>query len=100
MTVTGLVLEGKVIPDCEEAASLRPSIEALMIGARHLKSYRMESGALELESLRIEFELNASKQPIDVAKDDHIEMHDVIAEWMIAANCAVAKRIYDTFPSA
>jgi exoribonuclease R len=29
-----------------------------------------------------------------------MEFHDVIAQWMIIANCAVAKKIYDSFPTS
>lgn len=77
---------------------LTSAINQLMNVARHLKSKRSKGGALELESVEVQFQLTETKSVEDLTPKDHMEIHDTIAECMIFANHWVAKKIAETFP--
>jgi exoribonuclease R len=63
---TGVVLENKRVPDPAEAESLLPGLKLLLHGARSLRAARAAAGALELESLKVEFELDAKHRPVNI----------------------------------
>ena len=92
---------------------LYPKLAYLLHCARRLKQHRDASGAVALSTLDIQFQLNGKKQvtgisPVDSSADDaddsadadSLGMHGMIAEWMIAANAAVAYHIYTHHPQA
>ncbi|XP_022315246.2 DIS3-like exonuclease 1 [Crassostrea virginica] len=78
---------------------LRSSVTLLMRIARHLKARRVSGGALELESVEVQVQLNETKSIEDLTPKDHLEIHDTIAECMIFANHWVALKIADVFPN-
>lgn len=57
-----------------------------------------QDGALELESAELRFETSAKGRPSEVAGKAEVPMMAVVAEMMIFANAAVARRIYHAFP--
>ncbi|XP_041372546.1 LOW QUALITY PROTEIN: DIS3-like exonuclease 1 [Gigantopelta aegis] len=83
----------------QRVADLRWSVCKLMEIARGLKSRRVASGALELESSEVTVEMDDKNQIEDLTPKDHMEIHDTIAECMIFANHWVARKIVETFPN-
>lgn len=75
-----------------EAASSLPADDAVR-GA-------VQDGALELESTELRFETAAEGQPTEVTGKAEVPMMAVVAEMMIFANSAVARRIYQAFPGS
>lgn len=59
-----------------------------------------QDGALELESAELRFETAAEGQPTEVTGKAEVPMMAVVAEMMIFANSAVARRIHQAFPSS
>ena len=63
--------------------------------SRILRSRRFDAGALELHLPEIRIELDDQGQVEDVHQVVHDESHQVIEEFMLAANLAVAKELSD-----
>ncbi|KAL4227599.1 DIS3 mitotic control [Mactra antiquata] len=78
---------------------LKDSIDMLMMVARGLKTRRVASGALELESVEVQVQLSETKSVENLNPKQSLEIHDTIAECMIFANHWVAKKITETFPN-
>jgi len=57
-----------------------------------------QDGALELESAELRFETSAEGRPSEVAGKAEVPVMAVVAELMIFANSAVARRVYQAFP--
>eukprot|EP00741_Cyanophora_paradoxa_P011248 tig00020554_g10867.t1 len=68
-------------------------------GAQVLRRRRQEAGALELEGGEMRFTL-AGERPTEAVVKRDMEVNRVVAELMIAANAAVAERIWAAFPQA
>merc|ERR1719230_785022 len=66
--------------------------------ATFIRNSRLARGALELESVEIKFDLNASKIPTNIHTKTDLPVNKMVAEWMIFANVAVAKKIHQHFP--
>lgn len=75
---------------------VRGDIITLVELARVLRARRLARGAIELESQQLKFELNASKEPTKIIPKEEYEVNRAVAEWMILANEAVGKRIWQT----
>ncbi|XP_031571497.1 DIS3-like exonuclease 1 [Actinia tenebrosa] len=84
----------------ERLKELRWSIMKLMEIARHLKFNKTIEGALELEGLEVQVQLNENKDIKDLSPKKPLEVHETIAECMIFANHWVAKKIAQVFPTA
>jgi exosome complex exonuclease DIS3/RRP44 len=76
------------------------SIRLLNKLAIQLKAKRMKAGALNLASpeVRIHLESAESVGPIDVEQKEMKETNSLVEEFMLLANVAVARRIYQHFP--
>lgn len=59
-----------------------------------------QGGALQLESSELRFETSADGRSQDVIRKQELAVMANVAEAMIAANCAVARRIQEAFPQA
>lgn len=77
------------------ASEIRPSLPQ-----SYLHDVCTQAGALELESAELRFETSADGRDAEVAKKKELPMMRMVAEAMIGANSAVAKRISDAFPAA
>ena len=67
--------------------------------AKILKQKRIENGALKLESSEIRFNLDSeTHDPIDVQAKELKETNSMVEEFMLLANIAVARKIYEVFP--
>ncbi len=67
--------------------------------AKLLKAERIRNGALSLASNEIRFNLDSeTNDPIDVVTKELKETNSMVEEFMLLANIAVAKKIYETFP--
>jgi exosome complex exonuclease DIS3/RRP44 len=68
--------------------------------AKCLRKARMERGALELASPEVKFEIDTETQdPLDVGMYQLRETNRMVEEMMLLANCAVAERCLQSFPS-
>ncbi|PVV01842.1 hypothetical protein BB560_003723 [Smittium megazygosporum] len=63
-------------------------------------SRRMERGALELESTEVKFVFNKDNTVSSANPKQKLEIHSVIEEAMVMANCSVASRILEGFSSS
>jgi len=63
--------------------------------ARKLRERRFKSGALELDMPEVRAVLDKNGKPIALEKTENDESHQLIEEFMLAANEAVAKHIKD-----
>ncbi|MCX7915459.1 MAG: ribonuclease R, partial [Verrucomicrobiae bacterium] len=61
--------------------------------ARRLREQRIEQGALMLEFPEVKVQLDAQGRPVAIEKLEYDISHQLIEEFMLAANEAVAKRI-------
>jgi exoribonuclease R len=66
---------------------VKKSLQIIMKFAKLLQQKRIDKGALELKSLdEVHFDLDDKKQPVKIETHQDLEIHDVVAEWMIFAN--------------
>ena len=75
-----------------------PFSERLSIAWEHaekLRKRRFKSGALELDMPEIKVILDKKGKPVSIEKTENDESHQLIEEFMLAANEAVAKHIKD-----
>jgi DIS3-like exonuclease 1 len=83
----------------EDLPQLKKYLTILQQFARKVRAARNNAGAIELESLdEVKIKLDESKEVKEIETKKDLEIHHTIAEWMIYANAAVAKKIYDSFP--
>ena len=78
---------------------LKPEVHALL-GRMHelammLRNRRMKRGSLELAMPELEIELNADGQVTGAHLEENTESHQIIEEFMLAANEAVAELLAD-----
>lgn len=92
MSVLGKGKEGH----CKE---VQKDMLILMRLATAIRARRKEAGGLDLESAELQFLLDDQHQPTEIMGKEEQDVHWMVAEWMIAANSSVAKRIYDSFPT-
>lgn len=74
-------------------------------GMRHVfhswRKVREANGALDLETVEVSFVLDAeTKRPQKVATKEALEVHALVAEFMIFANCAVAEHLARHLPQS
>eukprot|EP00808_Paulinella_micropora_P001439 g37203.t1 len=87
--------------DQAEASRLFPLLEFLLSTGRKLRHAREAAGALSLDSIELDFDLSQDrKEVLSVKQEPHLEFHETIEEFMILANCEVAKFIWTWFPEA
>ena len=63
--------------------------------AKKLRKRRIKSGALELDMPEIKVILDKKGKPVSIEKTENDESHQLIEEFMLAANEAVAKHLKD-----
>jgi hypothetical protein len=83
------------IPQCLYPAIVCHTVDGLtetLIGS--------QDGALELESAELRYETAAEGLPTEVRAKGEVPMTAVVAETMIFANSAVARRVHEAFPGS
>lgn len=64
-----------------------------------MKAKRIAAGALTLSSPEVRFEMDDEKQdPLSMDSYKHKETNSLVEEFMLLANCLVARRITDAYP--
>jgi ribonuclease R len=80
-------------------STLKPQVDQLLCRmhelAMMLRQRRMRRGSLELAMPELEIELNADGQVTGAHLAENTESHQIIEEFMLAANEAVAERLAD-----
>ncbi|OMJ29119.1 DIS3-like exonuclease 1 [Smittium culicis] len=79
---------------------LRPRIVEFSKAMKAIRKIRFDNGALELESTEIKFSYDKQNKIKGMKPKQKLEIHGVIEEAMIMANCAVAKKIQNYFSSS
>jgi exoribonuclease R len=102
------ILDQKLTPEDREKlktlnldlSAVENDLKALQTVARDLRRERFERGALELMSSELKFEFSAGTEPTKIVAKKELEIHNIVAEFMIFANVLVAKKIYQANPTA
>lgn len=79
-------------------AKLTQALEVLTRVARHLRARRDRGGALELEGVEVQAQLDKDKNITALVPRQPLEVHETVAECMIYANHWVARKIHEAFP--
>ncbi|MCA9229802.1 MAG: ribonuclease R [Planctomycetales bacterium] len=78
---------------------LAPPVHKLLCGmhelAMMLRERRMKQGALELSMPELEIDLNSEGKVVGAHLEENTESHQIIEEFMLAANIAVAEMLFD-----
>ena len=76
----------------------RQGLRVLNDLAKKLTKQRKDRGALTLASPEVRFHLeNESEDPVDVEMKELRETNAMVEEFMLLANCSVARKIYEHF---
>ncbi|KAI0771610.1 hypothetical protein BD413DRAFT_625073 [Trametes elegans] len=92
------VIEGKslgdvpVIPE-HDAAGISHDIKVLDDIAKQLRARRFQNGCVKTHSLRLKFKLDENGLPIDCGPYERTEAHNLIEEFMLLTNIAVAQQV-------
>ncbi|OJT03785.1 Virulence protein SSD1 [Trametes pubescens] len=92
------VIDGKslgdvpVIPE-HDAAGISQDIKVLDDIAKQLRARRFQNGCVKSNSLRLKFKLDESGLPVDCGSYERTEAHNLIEEFMLLTNMAVAQQI-------
>ena len=93
----GSLPEGKI-----DDAALREGVEGdvkmLASIAKHLRSRRFTNGALRIDNVKVSFALDEFGLPIDAREAVRKEANELIEEYMLMANIAVAGKIASGLP--
>ncbi|KAK8809491.1 hypothetical protein WA158_000434 [Blastocystis sp. Blastoise] len=77
---------------------LTEGLHILLDISKILKDNRLRKGALNLASPEVHFMLDSETQePLNMAEYEHKETHSLVEEFMLLANCSVAKRITEVY---
>ncbi|KAI9001028.1 hypothetical protein BD414DRAFT_511631 [Trametes punicea] len=92
------VIEGKslgdvpVIPE-HDAAGVAHDIKVLDDIAKQLRARRHQNGCVKTHSLRLKFKLDENGMPVDCGPYERTEAHNLIEEFMLLTNIAVAQQV-------
>ncbi|GAM29330.1 hypothetical protein SAMD00019534_125060 [Acytostelium subglobosum LB1] len=77
-------------------AELKKDLLTLRQVFRHLSAQRAKIGALDLESIEVRFQFNSddTSKPDKIVLKSDLEVHSLVAEFMILANASVGTRIH------
>lgn len=88
-----------IIDDQTRNDEMAQGLRHLNMLAKKLKKKRMEAGALTLASTEVRFHIDSeTHDPIDLQSKQLMDTNSLVEEFMLLANCSVAKRIYEHFP--
>jgi exosome complex exonuclease DIS3/RRP44 len=87
------------LDDPSQSGEVADGIRVLASIARSLKRRRKEAGALSLASTEVRFMLDSeTHEPLDVSAYEMKETNSMVEEFMLLANCEVAKKTVESFP--
>ena len=87
------------ISDSESVEDISASVNRLQNIARRLRQKRIDNGALRLDQVKLSFDLKkATGLPIGYHVHELREANWLIEEFMLLANMATARHIYEAFP--
>lgn len=89
--------EGKV-EDEELRKGIEEDVKALAHIAKQLRARRFDSGALRIDNVKVSFRLDEFGVPIDAREYVRKEANELIEEFMLMANIAVAGKIASGLP--
>ncbi|KAA1466420.1 RNB-domain-containing protein [Dentipellis sp. KUC8613] len=97
------VIDGKPLGDIpvapeHDASAVEHDIKSLQDLAKILRARRFQNGALSLESPRLTFELDENGLPTDCAQYHRTEANELVEEFMLLSNIAVAQQIAVALP--
>ncbi|CAD5118185.1 DgyrCDS6913 [Dimorphilus gyrociliatus] len=88
------------IDDSQQTDDVTKSLRLLNKLAKILKQERIKQGSLTLASPEVRFHMDSeTHDPIEVQTKQLLETNSMVEEFMLLANIATAKKIYDEFPS-
>ena len=89
---------GRALSDLSnnELKQIKSTIEQLWIFASSLKEKRMKRGSLDLDMPEIKIFVDKKSKADRIERIEYDESHQLIEEFMLAANQAVAKRLFDS----
>ena len=83
----------------DDTSEIGHGIHLLYHLSKKLKAKRIAAGALTLYSPEVRFEMDDEKQdPLSMDSYKHKETNSLVEEFMLLANCLVARRITDAYP--
>lgn len=76
------------------------ALKSLNTLAKKLKKKRIKSGAIDIDRPELNYTLDNKKRIIDIKKANHLNSNDLIEEFMIITNNAVASKLHnDDYPA-
>ena len=83
----------------EDQSEIGKGIHLLYHLSKKLKAKRFAAGALNLSSPEVRFEMDDEKQdPLSMDNYKLKDTNSLVEEFMLFANCLVARRITDAYP--
>lgn len=67
--------------------------------SKRRREFRYKNGALKLDSIELQYELDDNDSPISVREYERFDSHFLIEEFMLLANEMAARRIANLFPN-
>ncbi|KIY49261.1 RNB-domain-containing protein [Fistulina hepatica ATCC 64428] len=91
--IEGRVLGGIAVQPEHGTSDIEHDIRVLHGLAQTLRKERFSSGALSMDSLRLQFKLDDKGMPVDCWQYVRADANDLIEEFMLLANIAVAQNL-------
>lgn len=91
--IDGHVLGDLVVTPEHDASDISHDIKVLENLAKQMRARRFQNGTLSLDSLRLSFKLDDNGLPTDCWQYTRTDAHDLIEEYMILTNIAVAQHV-------
>jgi protein SSD1 len=91
--IDGHLLGDLVVAPEHDASDIAHDIKVLEVLAKHMRARRFQNGTLSLDSLRLSFKLDDNGLPTDCWQYAPTDAHDLIQEFMILSNVAVAQHV-------
>ncbi|KAH9951601.1 RNB-domain-containing protein [Amylocystis lapponica] len=96
------MIEGKsidvVVTPEHDAAGVAQDLSVVDDLAKQLRARRLQNGCLQTETLRLSFTLDETGQPIDCGQYERKQANNVVEEFMLLTNIAVAQQVAVHFP--
>ena len=93
--------DGRVLPQIHNgfgAGDVRDIVNDMHAIARHLRRARFEGGALQINNVKLAFQLDREHEPVNISVYRQTRANHLIEEFMLLANVTVAEKINGDFP--
>jgi protein SSD1 len=91
--IDGQSLSALHVSSDHSLSAIEDDVRALYGIANHLRAKRLQDGALTLSSSRLSFTLDEKGLPTDCGQGDRNNANDLVEEFMLLTNTAIAQRI-------